>query len=299
MLIDKHLNLLKRKALPIYVSAVGLLYSAFGAGMMVLKDKLCGTEGCHIIASYAVFGEMTMLVTGGLFFALSMALCWMLWDDAERSIRLGRLNVRASSLLEALLLGAVGFEGYLVGFQLFAAHAVCVYCVGVLAIVVVLFTAYTTAYRSRLLLPGVALWATMVMAPGMVAMKAEATDLDRVAIERIQKGLSDQEYYLIYSKSCTNCEEVIKYCKTEYQGDINLALCPADKSASALKALKIDSVPALIVNGKTKKEILVGKTAIMEHLQAKAFPIKKSSSPFGGSSVPFDSCPATESCSGS
>lgn len=298
MLKKKHLKLLNRKALPAYVSAVGLIYAAFGIGMVALEDILCDSEGCHAIAGYAVFGEMAMLVAGAVFFALSMVLCGMIWENRERSIGIGRMSVRTTSLMESLLLGAVGFEGYLVGFQVFIAHALCVYCVGVLAIVVALFAVYAAIHRSRLLLPGVALWVSMIMAPYMVAPKVAPPDLDRVAIERIQKGSSNQECYLIYNKSCTNCEEVINYCKKEYHGDINMALCPAEKCSSALATLKIDSVPALVINGKTRKEILVGKTAIMDHLQATSFPVMKSSTQFGGSSVEFDTCPVNESCSG-
>lgn len=247
--------------LPFAIAIGGAVYTATELLLQAQGLSLCSTQGCAVVQKLARFGEPSLLLAGVVLFVLLAILLSALARTAE-------MRSRRSTVLQVaiwcVLMVSMAAEGYLVGVQLFFAHAACVYCLGVLGTLLVLIIAYSVIYHDPVAFPAVAAFGAVVMVMFFVQPERDLSLQDTVA-SRIVKGGPSKQFYLIYSDKCSACHRVLLYCK-EVPGNINMALCPIEKSRKIIDALGIAQIPVMIEDTGDRKEVLVGESNIIARL---------------------------------
>jgi uncharacterized membrane protein len=252
---------------------IGVVVSLFALVSQVLTDQPCPTKGCLIVGSYATFGEIPILTMGILLFFLltAGAICSILHGRYVTSMinAMDKCHFTPALFMEILLVSSLAMEGYLVGFQLFVAQNVCIFCLTVFALLVLTTIFFALSVRPFVLLKAGAVFVTVLLGLILVSPgnNLKVTRLSDMTEDRIFKGNPMNEFYLIYGDECTHCEDIIKYCST-FNSDIDVRLCPVEKSGPLLSALGINSVPTMIVNAPGRMEIIVGKNRIIEYIES-------------------------------
>lgn len=252
---------------------IGIIVSATALVSQIRLDRPCPTEGCSIVGAYASYGEIPMILLGIILFALlffgGICSCFSgKWVTAiTNTMKIIRLN--PPLCMEILLVSSLALEGYLVAFQLFVAQAVCVFCLTVFALLVLTTVFFAVSVRPEILPRAGAVFATVFLGFILVSPgnNMKVTRLPDMAENRIQKGNPSEEFYLIYGKECPHCESIIRYC-SEFNGNIDVKLCPIEKSGPLLSVLGINSVPTMIVNAPGRMEIIVGENRIIEYIES-------------------------------
>ena len=231
-------------------AGAGTLYLLTEAVLQSLGRSLCATEGCKVVSQVSRFGDLSMILLGVGVLSLLVVLAW-------RGMR--STSGFRDRIINVVLTAALAGEGFLVGYQLFRLHAVCVFCLSVLGIYVVLGLLRILAGHGEVIAGFGALAAVLVL----------------FALVLPAGGLSlptDRKYVLFFSPDCKHCTEIRK--EIDGQG---LDVLDAEVSgyAPTLRSLGIDSVPTLMVNGPYEKLFLTGTDAIRTYLaecRAKAAP---------------------------
>lgn len=272
------------KRVPLAVSLAGEAYVALGLVMLGVRGVPCSGTGCRIVQSYAGHGELLLMVMGLLFFAGLAVFIHM-------DLRNIRFVIRPDIAVKTMLVSALGVEGYLVGFQVFVAHALCLFCMGMLALVVAAAVSYT--FGKPVMYVGVAVFFAVLSTMFLVRPQG-VYDLKTLSDNHIVKGKASARCYLFYSRQCGHCEKVIDYCESTPSLDIDLYTCPVSKARGLLMALGIARVPTLLVDNGETKEIITGDKAIMSYLEV-------SSLGFNAWKIPVQaggSCPGNNPCRG-
>jgi hypothetical protein len=225
------------------VSVLGALFLLVEAGLQVFGRSICVSGGCGLVAQFARFGDLSILLIG------FMALAFLaLWSGLNRRLRSGLLD----SAINLALIAALAAEGFFVGFQVFWLTEVCLLCLGVFGIffclgLLRLFAGWKEAAA------GFAAFAVVLCFVGFV-LPPPGKPLP-----------SDPKMILFYSAECPHCREI----KEEIdKGNRDITPVLVKEYASTLKSLGIDSVPTLFVNGRYEKLLLTGKESIRRYLAA-------------------------------
>ncbi len=133
---------------------LGYLAALFLGLELLLKkqgESLCHTATCGIVGHYTRIGEMGMTGMGAQFFlVLATLLVFVYRYPRSRWLQ---------TLVWWLLVGAMAFEGVLLGFQFFSLQSLCLLCGLVFIAVAVLLGLFTLATRKiRLGTFGLAVW---------------------------------------------------------------------------------------------------------------------------------------------
>jgi hypothetical protein len=171
-------------------------------------------------------------------------------------------------LIDAMLISALAVEGYLLAFQFFAITKLCSFCLIILILICLIALIYLLSYRRPQICFGfIALVSVLLIT--YLASPPLISHLDKIASGHYVKGKPNIKWYLFTQKNCPHCREVLHYCLYEYKGDLDLYVCSVEKCAFLFKNLGINVVPTLLIAGKTKKQILIGKRCIMETIGKK------------------------------
>ena len=111
------------------VGIVGTLFVLTEMVLRYFRKSICSTVGCKLVASYARFGDISILLIGFLTFSLLIAL----------TIMSSYFNKTAfEEYINLILVVSLACEGYFAGFQAFRIHRPCIFCLTVFGFIVTL-----------------------------------------------------------------------------------------------------------------------------------------------------------------
>ena len=271
-------------ASPLAASLAGMAYVGLGMVMLLTRGVPCMGTGCKVVQSYASHGELPVMVLGMVFFAVLSAFIYMDMKEIQ-------FIIKPKLAAKVMLVSALGVEGYLVGFQVFVAHAVCLFCMGMLAMVAITAVSYT--FGKPVMYVGTAVFFAVIAMMFLVRPYAGIpTSLDGIADNHIVKGSPPSRCYLFYSRSCEHCEKVIDYCESTPGLNIDLYTCPVSMARGLLASLGIDRVPTLLVDNGGTKEIITGDRAIISYLELSSLRLRTWKIP----GMQGGSCPGDRPC---
>ena len=170
--------------------------------------SFCKTVTCDIIGDYTRFGEAFILGAGIQFFLLLATIMFF-------AHRYGK-NRALPVVVTLILVGAMAFEGVLLGFQFFSLQAVCLICAGVFATILLLLMLWSFAVaNSKVFLLGISVCVAGII--GMYILNpAPGLGEGEVGLDPVyqQAGFEDRTIQkrrltLITSMTCPHCETVI------------------------------------------------------------------------------------------
>jgi hypothetical protein len=230
------------------VSAFATLLVLTEIVMQFFGASICPTEGCKVVAEHVRYGDLSILLIGFATFSL-LALFSGLGLFANRAV-----NPRYGN---AVLIVALACEGYFTGYQAFAVHTPCLFCLVIFGIIVLLGCLRLVAGEWDLI-AGFAACAAVFGMLYLVPPAGGSVDLP--------KG---ERLVLFYSKDCKHCAEIKKELEENRTAVTHLAVA---EYAEFLKNMGIEHVPTLMVNDPYQKIFLTGKDAIRRYLAACAEP---------------------------
>jgi len=165
--------------------------------------SLCGTQACKVVGGYVRFGEKGLLLLGSLFF-------WILFGLFFFACRYERSLLWGVAILG--LIGALAFDGALLGYQFVGLGLMCWICVGVAAGLALVLVAAAWRRRAWLLLAaGLAVWCGGFAANSLLQVTPDMPRLQETAF--LEQGPSDARsgtrYYFFFSLDCPHCSEVL------------------------------------------------------------------------------------------
>ncbi|WP_462324404.1 hypothetical protein [Desulfoplanes sp.] len=180
--------------------------------------SLCITTSCQVVGEYVRFGELMLVKAGAIFF-------WVLWLLVFFA---GRYDKKwLWGLVTLILMGALAFDGGLLGFQFMVLREHCQLCIGVGAALFVLTVLFAWVRRSWLvLLLGLSVWTGGFAANSILVFSTELPPLSETAFltwPDSRNGTSERlipRYHLFFSLHCGHCSKVIA----------NLAVNKADQA---------------------------------------------------------------------
>ena len=219
-----------------------MIYIAAESWMKLQHSSLCSATGCKLAASLLNFDAIYLDYLG---FVAAMSI-----------LITGILSLR-SAIFELLfyivLYTAIAFESVMIAYQFFANPEICLFCLGVYAML--LLTALLSERRYF-----------MMALPAIIALFAAMSTLSIPKNDALVKG---DGIYLIHSPKCPHCRRVKEYFSKEHIRYRAIGI--SDPNARSMTStLGIGEIPiALVVKGE-KIEILRGERAIMERFESGA-----------------------------
>jgi uncharacterized membrane protein/glutaredoxin len=227
------------------VSGLGALFVLTEAVLQSMGKSICSTEGCHLVASYARYGDASILLFGILLFAVLFLL----------SINnLKRGNPALDNFINLALVVSLASEGFFTGYQAFRLHAACVFCLIVFGFIVVLGLLRLLSGHREMFAGFASLIA--VFSLFYLVLPAQQT----IALP------SDKKMVLFYSEGCKYCAEVLKAIE---ENKLPVDHVIVKEYTGFLKSMGIESVPTLYVNNDNEKIFLTGKDSILTYLAYK------------------------------
>ncbi len=206
-----------------------------------IGKTVCPAEGCRMVARYARFGDISILLIGlVIFFALALLSFMTLYQN----------RIRLEKYVNLILVVALSAEGFFVGYQAFRLGTACIFCLITFGIFIVLFL-LRLLYGERDVIAGLLSFAG-VFALFYLVLPADGT-------VRLPQG----EFILFYSKDCRYCSEVMKELEANNMRVDHLL---SGEYSGFLNSAGIQYVPTLFVNTRNQKMFLVGKEAIDQYL---------------------------------
>ncbi len=228
------------------VSLAGALYVLTELVLQIFGASICHTEGCKVVAQYARFGDVSMLLIGLLLFAGLAALAALNLDSGREGF---------AKYINLIVITALASEGYFTGYQAFSIHAPCLFCLTVFGLLVVLGLLRLFS-GEREIIAGFAAMAAVFSLMYLVLPAGGAAHIP-----------DDGQFVLFYSKECKYCAQVIKEID---DNKIPVKHVLVTEYSAFLKGMGIDHVPTLYVNKGYEKTFLTGKDAIESYLHCKA-----------------------------
>jgi len=222
-------------------SALGYLAAVVLGIELLMQSRgasFCKTVTCDIIGDYTRFGEVFVLGAGIQFFLVLATMMFF----AHRYAKARSLPV----VVTLMLVGAMAFEGVLLGFQFFSLQAVCLICAGVFATVFLLTILWSLAVADgKIFLLGTAACIAGII--GMYLLNpAPGLGKGEIGLDPVyqQAGFTDptvqkRRLTLITSMTCPHCETVILQMalhKDVLQDDL-LSLAFIDNKEQPLEAV--------------------------------------------------------------
>ena len=237
----------RRKVLGNVFLAAAVIAVVFIVTEMIFQSfgkSICPTEGCRLVSQHSRFGDISILLIGLAAFAglaiLSFLAQFRSKPQYERYINL-------------ILVVSLAAEGFLVGYQVFRIHAACAVCL-------ITFSFFLLLGMVRLLSGEREVVAGFLSFAGVFAL------FYLILPAGGSVRLPEDELILFYSRECKYCAEVMDKISTHH---IPVAHLLAGEYADFLKSVRIEHVPALLVNRKNQKMFLVGRDAIDQYLFCK------------------------------
>lgn len=255
-------------------------------------DAFCLNQGCKVVEQLTRVSPILINLVGLAFFLL---LFWGFQTSRNQVRRLPRF-------IAPLLLGGLAVEGVLVGFQYLVAQAFCWYCLGILAVVVLLnmILGWRQILQGAFIFIAVLLsLATLKLTPAAVGQSAFKQG---VFATRPGGASSPPASYLFYSSTCAHCQNVL--AALAQNPNVAVHLNPIDLITAAnlpganinktysiqanrdlLAALGIEEIPVLMRTTPTGLSVVQGERAILDAI-GQPIPVERSGQLPGVSASP-------------
>jgi len=170
-------------------------------------SSLCLTTACQVVGGYVRFGELMLIKAGAIFF-------WVLWLLVFFA---GRYDKKwLWGLISLVLMGALAFDGGLLGFQFMGLQEHCQLCIGVGLALLILVVLFAWIRKSLLIfLLGIAVWCGGFAANSVLIFPTDLPVLQKTAFlswPRERESAPAKyvpRYHLFFSLSCGHCSRVI------------------------------------------------------------------------------------------
>ncbi len=163
---------------------------------------ICTASSCRAVKEYVRFGESFLVLVGSIFF-------WITWIIVFFVFRYQLKMLWYIVLL--LLLGALSFDGGLLGYQIIGVGVNCWLCLGIGAALFVSMVLFSWINRSILILVlGITVWMGGFAANSVLKMHPNIPELKETAFihQSFKNKLSSTEFYLFFSLHCFHCSEL-------------------------------------------------------------------------------------------
>ncbi len=172
--------------------------------------SLCTTHSCQVVGDYVRLGELFLIKAGAI-------CCWVLWLLTFFACRYDKAWLWG--LVTLILMGALAFDGGLLGFQFVGLQEHCLLCIGVGTALLILLAVFAWTRRSWLiLLLGLAVWCGGFAANSILDLsKEKLPPLSETAFltwPDAGKGPNRRtapQYHLFFSLHCGHCSKVIAH----------------------------------------------------------------------------------------
>jgi hypothetical protein len=210
--------------------------------MQLFGKSICQTEGCKFVALHVRYGDISILLIGLVTFFLLAVLSYLeLYSE----------KTGTGSFINLLLIVSLACEGFFTGYQAFAIHTPCLFCLIILALMVVLGVIRLLAGQPEVI-------------AGFLSLAAVFSMLYLVLPAGVTVDLPASDHFILFfSKDCKYCAEVIKNLDEK---KIMVKHLDVTEYSAFLKSMGIDTVPTLMVNAPTQKLFITGKDAILRYL---------------------------------
>ena len=111
------------------VSIVGALFVLTEMVLRSFSQSICSAVGCQLVARYARFGDISILLMGFLIFTLLIAFAIM-------SVKFNKPAF--GKYINLILIVSLACEGFFTGFQAFRVNMPCMFCLTVFGLLVIL-----------------------------------------------------------------------------------------------------------------------------------------------------------------
>lgn len=170
---------------------------------IVQGTSLCPTQSCAIVGDYVRLGELELVLMGLVFFAL-------LWATFFFAARYDRKWLWAGTSI--LMLGALAFDGALLGFQFFSIKEKCHLCIGVGAGLLLSLVFLSLVRRSLVIfLLGLTIWLSGGIAGSMITVPDRTPPLGQ--LQPISWSGPDASewprFHYFFSLHCPHCTDVM------------------------------------------------------------------------------------------
>ena len=258
------------------ISSCGSLLTAVQILLVLLQgEAVCIGDGCRIVESLTTVPPIVFNFAGLVFF---QAIFWGIVADMKTPGR----TIRA---VKVMLLTGMACEGVLVAFQYYISEVFCLYCLVILALVLLL----NVSLGTRQIGTGILIFVSVIMVFSALQFKpATAGQAEDVPLTGGTYGLrpvpgNGPQLFLFFSSSCRYCEEVIGAlkdrpdCAVRFQPveEINDFTFPGMERAPGyspainrnfLQTLGIDQIPVLMAKDGEGIRILKGEGPISGYL---------------------------------
>jgi uncharacterized membrane protein len=255
------------------ITAIQVIYNLAGG------RTICLNQGCEVVEKLTVLSPLYFNILGFFYF---QAVFW--------TIRLLKSKFVSEFELTALLLFAgLAAEGVLLSYQIFAAQAICSYCILIFALVLLL----NFVYSRKQFVTGVAVliaisisFSLVTFAPARVSSQLHSLNEGSYGVKSC--ATPTKEIYLIFSADCPHCENVIKALDNCNSCDFHLN--PIDKikefdvdglelnqdyspevNRIMLSILGVKEVPVLVVKNNSGFSFLKGENKILNFVRNACF----------------------------
>gem|GEM_PF-814909 len=224
------------------VSSLATIFVLTEIIMQLFGKSICQTEGCKVVAQHVRYGDISILLIGLVTFSLLSVLLYL-------DLYLNKTS--AGPFINLVLVVSLACEGFFTGYQTFSIHTPCLYCLIILALMVVLGIIRLLAGHQEVI-------------AGFLSLAAVFSMLYLVLPAGVQVDLpAGDRFILFFSKDCKYCAEVIKNLDEK---KIMVKHLDVTEYSAFLKSMGIDTVPTLMVNAPAQKLFITGKDAILRYL---------------------------------
>jgi hypothetical protein len=224
------------------ISSLAAIFVLTEIIMQMFGKSICQTEGCKVVAQHVRYGDISILLIGLVTFSLLAVLSYL-----DHYLN----KTSAGPLINLVLIVSLACEGFFTGYQTFSIHTPCLYCLIILAIMVVLGIIRLLTGQPEIIAGFLSLAAVFSM---LYLVLPAGVSVDLPANDR---------FILFFSKDCKYCAEVIRNLDEK---KIMVKHLDVTEYSAFLKSMGIDTVPTLMVNAPAQKLFITGKDAILRYL---------------------------------
>jgi uncharacterized membrane protein len=246
---------------------------------LVGGKTICLNQGCEVVEKLAFLSPLYFNILGFFYF---QAVFW--------TLRLLKNKfVSGFDLTALLLIAGLAAEGVLLSYQIFAAQAICSYCILIFAFVVLLNFGYSRKQfitGMSVLIAITVSFSLVTFAPARVSSQFHSLKAGSYGVKSCASPT--KEIYLIFSADCPHCENVIKALDNCNSCDFHLN--PIDKIKAfdvdglelnqdyspevnrlMLSILGVKEVPVLVVKSDAGFSFLKGENKILNYVRNACF----------------------------
>jgi len=233
----------------IIIAFIGFCLTTLQFVLMLNSRNICTAEGCRIIEQSLKIDEIYVVMAGGVLFGILT----LFYSNLSVSKFYKKDTSLLSNIADYLISVALSIEGVLVGYQLFVAQKICLFCISV-------FTLIFTLALIRLIKKN------LILTIGFISFFGILTTMSILTYQTKPNPL-EEGLIIIHKQGCPHCKEVINKLKQTLKNKQLKVIFKTPKQEKALLDIfNIDVVPVMVVNTKSNKIIIIGEDAILNYI---------------------------------